>query len=43
MEDHRGREVKLNGIKSERETNHGRLLIIGNKLQERQVGGRVTE
>ena len=32
-EDHRGREGKLNGKKSERETNHKRLLIIRNKLR----------
>ena len=36
MEDHRGREGKLNGKKSERETNHERLWTPGNKL-------RVTE
>ena len=35
-EDHRGREGKLNGKKSERDTNHGRLWTPGNKL-------RVTE
>ena len=35
-EDHRGREGKLNGKKSERETNHERLWTLGNKL-------RVTE
>ena len=34
MEEHRGREGKLNGKKSEKETNHERLLIIGNKLEE---------
>ena len=34
-EDHRGREGKLNGKKSERETNHERLLITGNKLEKR--------
>ena len=41
MEDHRGREGKLNGKKSERETNHERLLTLGNKLRmvERKVGG----
>ena len=38
-EDHRGREGKLNGKKSERETNHERLLTIGNKL--RVAGGEV--
>ena len=38
-EDHRGREGKLNGKKSERETNHERLLTIGNKL--RFAGGEV--
>ena len=32
-EDHGGREGKTNKIKSERETNHKRLLIIGNKLK----------
>ena len=30
-EDHRGREGKLNGKKSERETNHERLSPPGNK------------
>ena len=35
-EDCRGREGKLNGKKSERETNHERLWTLGNKL-------RVTE
>ena len=30
-EDHRGREGKLNGKKSEKETNHERLSTIGNK------------
>jgi len=30
MEDHRGREGKLNGKKSERETNHERPWIPGN-------------
>ena len=35
-EDHRGREGKLNGKKSERETNHERLWTLGTKL-------RVTE
>ena len=32
-EDHRGRKGKLNGKKSERETNHERLLTLGNKLR----------
>ena len=32
-EDHRRREGKLNGKKSERETNHMRLLALGNKLR----------
>ena len=31
-EDHRGREQKLNGKTSERETNHEKLLTLGNKL-----------
>ena len=35
-EDHRGKEGKLNGKKSERETHHERLWTLGNKL-------RVTE
>ena len=30
--DHRGREGKLNGKESERETNHESLLTLGNKL-----------
>ena len=41
-EDHRGREGKLKGKKSERETNHERLWIPGNKLrvsEGRGVGG----
>ena len=38
-EDHRGREVKLNGKTSERDTNHERLLTTGNKL--RAAGGEV--
>ena len=38
-EDHRGREGKLNGKKSERMTNHERLLTKGNKL--RVAGGVV--
>ena len=39
-EHHRRREGKLNGNKSERETNHERLLTIGNKLTTagREVG-----
>ena len=37
-EDIRGREGKLKGEKSERETNHERLWTLGNKL--RIVGGR---
>ena len=37
-EDCRGREGKLNGKESE-ETNHERLLTMGNKL--RVAGGRV--
>ena len=32
-EDHREREGKLNGKKSEGETNHERLLTLGNKLR----------
>ena len=42
-EDHRGREGKLNGKKSERETNHERLLTLGNKLRvtEGEVGGEM--
>ena len=32
-EDHRGKEGKLNGKKSERETNHERLWTPGNKLR----------
>ena len=40
-EDHREREGKLNGKKSERETNHDRLLTLGNELRvvEGEVGG----
>ena len=41
-EDHRGREGKLNGKKSERETNHERLWTPGTKLkvtEGRWVGG----
>ena len=37
MEDHRGREGKLQGKKSERETSHERLLTLGNKM--RVAGG----
>ena len=42
-EDHRGREGKLNGKKSEREKNHERLLTPGNKLRvvDREVGGGI--
>ena len=43
-EDHRGREGKLNGKKSERETNHERLWTMGNKLRVTKgsrVGGWV--
>ena len=42
-EDHGGREGKIKQVKSERETNHKRLLIIGNKLRvaEGEVGGGV--
>ena len=36
-EKHRGREGKINKMKSERKTNHKRLLIIENKL--RLAGG----
>ena len=38
-EDHREERKKLNNTKSERETKHKRLLIIGNKL--RVTGGEV--
>ena len=38
-EDHRQREGKLNGKKSERETSHERLLTLGSKL--RGTGGVV--
>ena len=41
-EDHRGREGKLKGKSSERETNHEKLLTLGNKLSvagEEVVGG----
>ena len=37
--DHRGREEKMKQDKPERETNHKRLLIIGNKL--RVAGGEL--
>jgi len=40
-QDHRGREGKTNGKKSERETNHERLLTMGKKL--RVAGGEVGE
>jgi len=41
VEDHRGKEGKLNGKSSERETNPERLLTLGNKLvvAGRDVGG----
>ena len=39
-EDHRGREGNLNGKKSERETNHERLLTPGNKLEDLGKAGR---
>ena len=38
-EDRRGREARLNGKSSERETNHERLLTLGNKLSV--AGGEV--
>ena len=40
-EDNRGGSGELKGKKSERETNHMRLLTPGNKLRvvEREVGG----
>ena len=38
MEDHRGREGKLNGKKSEKDTNHERLWSPGNK--QRGTEGR---
>ena len=44
-EDHRGREGKLNGKKSERETSPGRLWTPKNKLrvtEGRDWGRRVT-
>ena len=31
-ENHRGKEGKLNEKKSERETNHEKLLTLGNKM-----------
>ena len=40
--DHKGREGKLNGKKSEREKNHERFLTLGNKLRVEEgkvVGG----
>ena len=40
-EDHRGREGKLNGKKSEREKNHETLWTPGNKL--RVTKGRAVE
>ena len=38
-----GREGKLNGKKSERETNHERLLTMGKKprVTGGEVGGRI--
>ena len=39
MEDHRGREGKLQGKKSERETSHERLWTPGNKLRTTEGGG----
>ena len=43
-EDHRGREGKLNGKKSEREKNHERLWTLRNKLRVSGwgVGDEVT-
>ena len=38
-EDHRGREGKLNGKKSERETNHETLESGKERVVEREVGG----
>ena len=35
--DYKGKEGKLSGEKSERKTNHERLLTLGNK--QREVGG----
>ena len=42
-EDHRRREGKLNGKKSETETNHERLLTMGKKLRvaSGEVGGEM--
>ena len=42
VEDHKGRDGKLNGKKSERETKHERLWTPGNKLrvtEGRRAGG----
>ena len=39
MEDSRRREGKLNGKKSERETNHERPLTPGNKLRTAEGSG----
>ena len=38
-EDHKGRKRKLSGKSLEKETNHEKLLTIGNKL--RVAGGKV--
>ena len=38
-EDHRGREGKLNGKKSERETNHESLRTSGTKQRVTEGGG----
>ena len=38
-EDHRGREGKLGGEKSERETNHERLLTPGKQTEGCGKGG----
>ena len=40
MEDHRGREGKLNGKKSERETSHERLWTLGTKLRVTEGKGK---
>ena len=41
-EDHRGRERKLNGKKSERETSHKKLWTLGNKMRVTEGwGGRM--
>ena len=40
-ENHRGRKGKLNGKKSEWETNHERLQTLGNK--QRVAEGEVSE